>query len=135
MSSNDTKNAMKAVIDSGLEGVHETSCLLARAFRKLRYDKNINYTTWHTLLNKHLLKIQKQYTDKERVSLKGNITRSIAKKTLTWKYFIRAVTILEYEWMEVHIRLGKRNKVDEVKITIQDLGAELNRSSSEEDED
>jgi hypothetical protein len=39
----DIKNPMAVVIEAGLCGIHETTCVLSRAFRCLLYDANYKY--------------------------------------------------------------------------------------------
>jgi len=128
-----SNNPMLKVIDDGLTGIHESSCALARIWRILLWQTNIDGATWHTLLNKWQARALQNTTEKEAASLKGNISRGLSKTKISWSGLLKGLTILQYEKMEIKLILWKHNKPHELTIKIDDIYKESSISEIEEE--
>ena len=125
---------MAKVIEDGLQGIQETSCVLARIWRIILYETGLTGNQWHTQLAKLAASSKTKYTDKDANSFAGNITRKLAKNDITWKALIQGLRILEYERMDIHITLWKRGKKREILVKLNDLTKEGELHDDEHDE-
>jgi hypothetical protein len=125
------RNPMVTVIEQGLVGIHASEDALSRLWRILLYETKIRGSDWHTRLNKWQQKMQRKYSDKEAASLKGNITKTLAKNNLSWRTFIRGIQILGYECMDIELTLWKNNKPQKIFLSIKDLS---DKEAPEQDE-
>lgn len=126
-----SSNPMVKVLDDGLMGIHETKCVLARAWRILLYETGLTAIQWHTLLNKWQAKVQKSSTEKEATNIKGNATRRLAKDIITWNGLMEGVYILEFTRVEVNLRLHKGSKVRELNLDVDLTNIDMHSSDDD----
>lgn len=127
----DKPNIMVKVIDEGLSGIHKSENVLARLWRIILYETNMNGQMWHVQLNKFQDKLHRESTTKKSASIKGNITRMLADPKISWSAFMRGLSILEFERMDIQIILYKRKR----PMPLKTLTVDLNRQMSDIDDD
>ena len=127
----DKANSMVKVIDDGLFGIHKSENVLARLWRIILYETNMNGQIWHIQLNKFQDRLHRESTTKKSASIKGNITRMLADPKISWSAFMRGLSILEFEKMDIQITLYKKNKV----LPLKTLTVDLNKQVSDLDDD
>ncbi len=118
------KDTMQDIIDSGLQGINKTDDILARLWRLLLYESNMQLHIWDSLLTKWQTRLMKSYTLKGAACKKGNITRELANHKISWGKFIVALTILGYDSMNIELTLYRKGKARTLKIFVADLIAE-----------
>lgn len=112
------KNAMVALIEKGKDGVNGTTNILARLWRIILAEENLTIHNWQRLLNKYQMRMHKLSSMKGSANLKGNLIRSLAEPKISWGSLIRGINILEYEEMEMRIRLKKRGVVKQFDLVV-----------------
>ena len=122
------KNPMVTIIEDGVTSIHDTSHVLTKAWRILIYQSGLTASDWHTLLTVWQTKIAAfGNPNADTVSRKGNVTQTLSKKSITWNSFLRGLSILGYDKLEIDIRLYKRGKVRKLDtIVVDDLLNESN---------
>lgn len=117
-----TKPSMTDVIESGLTGIHGTSNVLAALWRLLLYQSNLKPHHWHRLVDGWRTQLSmSEMTEKELISIRGNISRVLAKDKISWTQLIRGFTILGWEKMDIQITLHKGNKKKVLNATVDNL--------------
>jgi len=115
-----SKNPMIDVIESGLQGIHSTTNVLAFIFRKVIWDINIDAPTWYKLLNDWQIMLSKsEMTQKQLASDRGNTIRRLAKDKLQWSGFMLGLHILQIEKVDIEMVFHRNDTIlTTVKVTV-----------------
>ena len=109
---------MNELIKTGARSIYGTNHVLARAWRNLVVDSQVSTEQWSRLTTQWIDSRLHKRSDKDSTSTKGNYTKMLAKKSLTWNGFMTGLSILQYEKMEIHIKLFKKGKSRELELVV-----------------
>lgn len=99
--------------------------VLASLFRKMMYDIGMTNARWDVLMTEFINDVQNGVpgTQKDRTSMRGNLTKEFGRPQMTWKVFCKGLRFLQMREFEVVIRAkGPTGRVDEHTTGWIDLG-------------
>lgn len=104
---------------------------LAKLWRKILFDLEINSTQWHKLMSDYVSDTRNGIpnTASDRTSMRGNLTKEFSRAEMSWKVFCKAMRflqpvrvrfIVQFEWFgnkitehDIQVRLGTTNTLRE----------------------
>jgi hypothetical protein len=100
-------NELTALLQDRSKGVHATKGiggLMARLWRQILLDTSMELGKLEHLLQRHIERGRRAGTDPSIVNYynKGNLRRELAKPTMTWRVFIKALRVIDI----VHVRFA-----------------------------
>lgn len=114
----DKKNAMEVLINQGEDSIHETQNVLARIWRIVLVKYGVSFHQWHRSITKYQDKIIRISSKKGAANMKGNMTRRLVEDRLSWDTLLRGLAILEFDKIEITLRLTKRFETQEITIIV-----------------
>lgn len=123
--------------DKGINSTSGVGGVLARLFRQVLFDLNINTQVYGSLLTSLVKDPNTGVSDnsKDRSSAIGNYSKHFSKPWMSWKKFVEALRLLQFEDVEIILR-GKSRLTGRITehSTKFNLG-EYNHLDVEEDDD
>ena len=121
---------MRNVIHSGVSSIYGTTHVLARLWRTLIFESQVTADQWDRLITDWTAKQANKGSDKDHTSRKGNITKQLAKRTISWNAWMIGLSILKYEKIEINIKVFKKSKVRELNLSV-DIENEVSTNDNE----
>lgn len=120
------KNLQEMLVDPDKK-VHESTNILAKLFRTVLYDLNVDYSQLNrniiAYLDKQQLSVKK--STKEQTREKGNLVKELSSNSLTWNNFVKGLQVINPISAEIRLTLRwrrGRETIHTVNINVQSLG-------------
>ena len=102
------KNQMERIIAANDKLIHETSGstgVLARLFRTMLGNLNITLPRWGQLMTDFIEDASAGIPNNKRdqTSIRGNITKELSRRKMTWKVFCKALRFMQIEKIQLVI--------------------------------
>ena len=117
----ENKNPMVKLLNEPDRGMSDTQDVLARIWRQLLFSTNIPVSNWLTRLSNWQTEQGKLIGVHAAMSLKSNITSTIAEKRISWDTLMRGYAILGYVKLEITVvgyKAIKGHKGDKIELTV-----------------
>lgn len=120
------KNLQDMLVDPDKK-VNESTNILAKLFRTVLYDLNVDYGQLNrniiAYLDKQQLSVKKSV--KEQTREKGNLVKELSSNSLTWNNFVKGLQVINPVSAEIRLTLRwrrGRETIHSVNINVQSLG-------------
>lgn len=110
--------------------VSKAKGILARLFRQILEDADINYYRWDMLMEQYLDNPRNRVptNTKERSSARGNLNKELRRESMTWKVFDKALRFLGPTKVRFEVHLTWRSK----KTTVHGINVQLGQDDDGE---
>lgn len=133
-------NAILRAPDKGISQTRGVGGLLARLFRRLLLSQGILPASFESFASDFVLAASRKVSrsDASRLFTKGNLRRELAKPTMSFKVFIKALKLLKVQRVTVGIHVQFSNgklAYEEASLDLgdQEINAELLQKDSHAD--
>lgn len=120
------KNLQDMLVDPDKK-VNESTNILAKLFRTVLYDLNVDYGQLNrniiAYLDKQQLSVKK--SAKEQTREKGNLVKELSSNSLTWNNFVKGLQVINPVSAEIRLTLRwrrGRETIHTVNVNVQSLG-------------
>lgn len=120
------KNLQDMLVDPDKK-VNESTNILAKLFRTVLYDLNVDYGQLNrniiAYLDKQQLSVKKSV--KEQTREKGNLVKELSSNSLTWNNFVKGLQVINPVSAEIRLTLRwrrGRETIHTVNVNVQSLG-------------
>lgn len=120
------KNLQDMLVDPDKK-VNESTNILAKLFRTVLYDLNVDYSQLNrniiAYLDKQQLSVRK--SAKEQTREKGNLVKELSSHSLTWNNFVKGLQVINPVSAEIRLTLRwrrGRETIHTVNVNVQSLG-------------
>lgn len=120
------KNLQDMLVDPDKK-VNESTNILAKLFRTVLYDLNVDYSQLNrniiAYLDKQQLSVKK--SAKEQTREKGNLVKELSSHSLTWNNFVKGLQVINPVSAEIRLTLRwrrGRETIHTVNVNVQSLG-------------
>lgn len=107
--------------------------VLARLYRRILANLNINGGVWNALMFDYLSNPDNRIptNQKDRTSIRGNIIRELARPQMTWKVFFKGLRFIQVVEFDITVGLKLRNgKRIEVQLPTYEIGSKQHEDES-----
>lgn len=115
---------------------NETNNGLARLFRGILYDLNVDWGRLNRDINRYFdrQQLEVKRSVKEQTRERGNLIKELCGDALTWKNFVKGIQVLNPVSMELQVTLKWRKGIETVhKVNLN--VANINQPDNEDDEE
>lgn len=115
---------------------NETNNGLARLFRGILYDLNVDWGRLNRDINRYFdrQQLEVKRSVKEQTRERGNLIKELCGDALTWKNFVKGIQVLNPVSMELQVTLKWRKGIETVhKVNLN--VANINQPDDEDDEE
>jgi hypothetical protein len=104
--------------------VHGANGILASLFRQMLGDLNISIARWGSLMADFISDARNNVPNnqKDRTSMRGNLTKEFSRPQMTWKVFCKGLRFLQITKIELTIRAHHPNGRTTSHSTVVNLG-------------
>lgn len=110
------------VIDKGIDGLLEAEDILARIWRMILFDFAIKGDQMQGLLNSFQERELRgvDATSRRKTSVKANLSRNLASKTMSWKILMRGFRVMQFSKVTLRLELTRGKTTREIKLELLD---------------
>lgn len=111
--------------DKGISQTRGVGGILAKLWRVILHDLNINYPQFEQLLSNYIIASRASVEDNRiaRLITKGNLRRAFERPSMTFKSFFKGMKLLRIKKIRIAVELTHHNN----KTTLHEVSTDLNR--------
>jgi hypothetical protein len=98
--------------------------ILAGLWRQILFDLDISYNQWNVLMTDHLTDPANniEQNNRAQISERGNMVNELAKPSMTWRLFIKALRFLKVRGLDIQLTLRHANGKKTIHTRSVDFG-------------
>jgi hypothetical protein len=130
-------NQKREILSEKDKGVGTARNALARLFRQILRDLDIDPNRWHRLMVRYLMDPRNKIpaNGKDKSSARGNLNKELRRDRMTWKVFNdKAIPFLNPVEVEFEVRMTWANGRKTVHRVVMDRGAFMTDQETDDED-